>query len=187
MGPSIVSADNFFLSDQTKYWPVEISSSYWKESSHAAISIYLEFYWHLKHSFLNIRKCLFAHSVFANFGLNAHSVFSSFSLNANSLDYSIILWTKEKSYAFFLFSIARTGQVKLSQLQPGASALGADMAVQWPDRLSTVPLFPTWLGSGCLPQTLSILFYSSSCDSFSLTLCRFKKRKRIDTNTFPQN
>ena len=37
------------------------------------------------------RKCLFAHSVCANFGLNAHSVCANFGLNAHSPSYFITL------------------------------------------------------------------------------------------------
>ena len=37
----------------------------------------------------SFRKCLFAHSVCANFGLNAHSVCANFGLNAHSQGYYI--------------------------------------------------------------------------------------------------
>ena len=39
----------------------------------------------------SLRKCLFAHSVCANFGLNAHSVCANFGLNAHSPSYFITL------------------------------------------------------------------------------------------------
>ena len=41
--------------------------------------------------FIYERKCLFAHSVCANFSLNAHSVCANFGLIAHSPVYSVIL------------------------------------------------------------------------------------------------
>ena len=42
------------------------------------------------------RKCLFAHSVCVNFGLNAHSVCANFGLNAHSPSYFVTLYNKKR-------------------------------------------------------------------------------------------
>ena len=64
--------------------------------------------------------------------------------------------------------------------------------VQWPTRLSILPPFTPQVpstprsGSGCslAAQNLSMQFYCSSCFSPTLTVCRFKNRKKMNITFF---
>ena len=90
---------------------------------------------------------------------------------------------------------------KLSQLQPWAAATSAERTktlygLQWcksmwtvfsdnqdvmDKRLCAMNMSISSKRRSSLPLSLSMLFYCRSFDSFSLTLCTFKHRKRICT------
>ena len=72
--------------------------------------------YHKQCGIIQKRKCLFAHSVCANFGLNVRSVCANFGLNAHSPDYSIILLKQEKVCAYLVSVLKCTYSLHVKQL-----------------------------------------------------------------------